>query len=59
MAYTEGEANGSFSLRFCTYNLDGRFQRSPLMLSDEDIAGLRAALQQTPRLRNILKRLVE
>jgi hypothetical protein len=59
LQYTEGEAAGSFSLRFCTYNHEGRFQRSPLMVSPEDIEGLRAALRQTPRLREILRRLVE
>ena len=58
MVYTDGEAAGSFSVRFCTYNHAGRFQRSPLMLSEEDIDGLRAALQETPRLRDILRRLV-
>ena len=59
MQYLEGEAAGSFSLRFCTYNHEGRFQRSPLMISAEDLDGLRAALQTTPRLREILKRLVD
>lgn len=59
MQYTEGEAAGSFSIRFCTYNHAGRFQRSPLMVSAEDLDGLRDALRATPRLRAILKRLVD
>jgi hypothetical protein len=59
MLYTGGEAAGGFSVRFCTYNHSGRFQRSPLMLSDEDIEGLRDALRQTPRLQAVLRRLVE
>jgi hypothetical protein len=58
MQYTDGEAAGSFSVRFCTYTHNGRFQRSPLMVSEEDLEGLREALQATPRLREILKRLV-
>ncbi|HLG11686.1 MAG TPA: hypothetical protein VI876_08005 [Dehalococcoidia bacterium] len=58
MAYNEGEAAGSFSLRFCSYNHRGMFQRSPLMLGEEDIAGLRRALRETPRLREILRQLV-
>jgi hypothetical protein len=58
MVYTDGETAGSFSLRFCTYNHAGRFQRSPLMIGEEDIEGLRSALQETPRLREILRRLV-
>jgi hypothetical protein len=57
--YTEGEAAGGFTIRFCTYNPEGRFQRSPLMLSEEDIDGLRDALKETPQLRALLKRLVD
>ena len=58
MLYTEGEAQGSFSLRFCSYNHRGMFQRSPLMVGEAEIAGLRKALRQTPRLREILRQLV-
>jgi hypothetical protein len=59
LQYTEGEAADQFSLRFCTYNHAGRFQRSPLMLGEEEIAGLHDALQSTPHLLAILRRLVE
>lgn len=59
MQYTEGETAGQVSVRFCTYNHRGGFQRSPLIISDADIEGLREALKQTPRLRALLKRLVE
>jgi hypothetical protein len=59
MQYTAGEAAGGFSVRFCTYNHQGRFQRSPLMVSEEDIEGLRDAIKQAPQLHAILKRLVE
>lgn len=59
LVYTEGEAAGGYSLRFCTYNLAGRFQRSPLMLSEADIDGLRASLRETPQLLSILKRLID
>jgi hypothetical protein len=31
LEYTEGEAKGGFSIRFCYYSHGGRFQRSPLM----------------------------
>src|SRR5438045_2158015 len=59
LEYTDGEAAGSVSIRFCYYSLDGRFQRSPLMLGEEELAGLRDALRRTPRLRALLQRLVE
>jgi hypothetical protein len=55
MEYDEG----GYTVRFCYYTLDGRFQRSPMMLSKEGIASMRAALKKTPKLRAILKKLVE
>jgi hypothetical protein len=59
MEYTNGEAAGGWSIRFCYYNHDGRFQRSPMMLDADALDGLRAALAHTPRLRSLLNRLVE
>jgi len=58
MVYTEGEATGSYSLRFCSYSHRGMFQRSPLMIGEAEVDGLRKALRQTPRLREILRELV-
>lgn len=50
---------GSYGIRFCYYNLNGRFQRSPMMIDGEDsFEGLRAALRDTPKLRDMLRRLV-
>ena len=59
MVYTEGEAAGGISVRFCTFNHAGRFQRSPLMMSEDDIDGLREALRETPRLQALLRRLLD
>ena len=59
MRYTEGEAAGSLTLRFCTYTHEGRFQRSPLMLSEVDIDGLRDAIKQSPQVHALLKRLID
>ena len=47
-------ADGSLSIRLCYYDHEGRFQRSPLILSQPDIDGLRESLKTTPRLRNLL-----
>ena len=58
LVYEEGEAAGQRAVRFCFYNHDGRFQRSPLMVDEDGIAGLRAALREAPRLRSLLKLLV-
>ncbi len=59
LRYTEGEATGGESIRFCYYNHRGMYQRAPLVLSEPEIAALRAALRQTPRLRELLRRLVD
>jgi hypothetical protein len=59
MEYTEGPASGTVSIRFCYYGHDGRFQRGPLLIGEEDIDGLREALEHTPRLRSLLKKLVD
>jgi hypothetical protein len=49
---------GSYGIRFCYYNHNGRFQRSPMMIDGEDsFAGLRAALKETPTLRAMLRKL--
>jgi hypothetical protein len=46
-------------IRFCYYSLDGRFQRSPMMIDgDDSFDGLREALKDTPRLRALLRKLV-
>jgi hypothetical protein len=49
---------GGQGIRFCYYSLDGRFQRSPMMIDSEDsLEGLRAALKSTPKLRALIKKL--
>ena len=58
LKYTDGDAEGGASIRFCSYNHNGRFSRSPLMLSTSEIAGLREALAKTPELREMLRELV-
>src|SRR5713226_5349667 len=55
LEFTEGPAAGSLSVRFCYYSHDGRFQRSPLMVGDDELDGLREALEGAPRLREILR----
>ena len=50
--------DGSVSLRFCYYDHAGRFQRSPLVVSNAEIEGLRTALGDTPRLRELLREIV-
>jgi hypothetical protein len=49
---------GGQGIRFCYYSLDGRFQRSPMMIDSEDaLEGLREALKSTPKLRTLIQKL--
>lgn len=51
---------GAYGIRFCYYNHNGRFQRSPMMLDgEESFEGMRAALRDTPKLRELLRKLVD
>ncbi len=59
LRYTEGSAPGAMSLRFCHYSPTGRFGRPPLMISEDEIDLLRDAVRKTPKLRALLKRIVE
>ena len=59
LRYTEGEAAGAVSVRFCHYGHNGMFRRSPLLMSADEIDMMRDALRETPELRDLPKRLVE
>lgn len=59
LRYTDGDHEGAVSVRFCSYSLNGRFSRSPLLLGIEEIEGLRASLQHTPELRKLLRQLLD
>ncbi len=54
----DGEHAGMWSIRFCFYSPSGHFQRSPLVIGDDELRGLRTALRKTPKLRRLLARLV-
>jgi hypothetical protein len=57
MRYEDGEAAGSFSLRFCHFSHEGSFQRSPMMLSEAEVDDLRDAVARTPEIRRLLLRI--
>ena len=54
LKFTEGEAAGTYDIRFCHYDLRGRFQRSPLIVSGADMVRLRKAVKAAPRLKKFL-----
>jgi hypothetical protein len=58
LTFTAGDHAGHRQVRLCHYDHRGRFQRSPLILGEEDLPRLRQALQSAPRLRRLLAKLV-
>lgn len=58
LEFREGEAAGALQIRFCYYDHQGRFQRSPLIVDEENLAALAMGLKSAPRLRVMLKRLL-
>jgi hypothetical protein len=54
LKFTEGEAAGTYEIRFCHYDHRGRFQRSPLIVDARDVPRLGQALDRTPTLRRLL-----
>ncbi len=57
LKFTEGEASGTYEIRFCHYDRRGRFQRSPLIIDSDDLPRLRKSLQSAPKLRQFLRKL--
>lgn len=50
--------NGDTAIRFCHYDKRGRFQRSPLIVGEQEIELIRDELQKQPKLHRLLKSLV-
>lgn len=50
--------DGGRQVRFCYYDKRGRFQRSPLIVGEAEIAALREALAGQPELLGLLRELV-
>jgi hypothetical protein len=54
LRFTAGEASGTYEIRFCYYDHNGRFQRGPLIIGEHDLPALREALTKAPRLKTLL-----
>ena len=57
--YDEGEKHGQTAIRFAAYDPDGELERRPLIINERELAALRRELDGTPRMRALLKRLLE
>ena len=57
LRFDSGPAEGTVTLRFCHFSHRGLFQRSPLMLSEDDIDRLRDEVAKTPEIQRLLQRI--
>ncbi len=58
LKFLEGEAAGTYEIRFCHYDHNGRFQRSPLIIDVNDLERLGKELENAPKLTRFLTQLV-
>lgn len=49
--------DGSLTIRFCHVNHRANFQRSPMMLSEQEVGSVREAVAQTPELKRLLQQI--
>jgi len=57
--YELGEKQGQYAIRFAAYDEDDRIEQRPLIVNERELARLRSELELSPRLKALLKRLVE
>jgi hypothetical protein len=57
--YELGEKKGQMAIRFVAYDEDGRLEQRPLIINQREMAALKAEIDRAPRLKALLKRLVE
>ena len=58
LQFDDGAAAEAVSIRFCHHSHRGRFSRSPLLMSTDEVDMMREALKETPELRQLLLKLV-
>jgi hypothetical protein len=57
--YERGERKGQHAIRFAAYSPEGELERRPLIVNEREIARLKREVDRSPRLKALLKRLVE
>ena len=57
--YELGERKGQTAIRFAAYDAEGHLEQRPLIVNEREVGRLRAELDRSPRLKALLKRLIE
>ncbi len=59
LKYELGEKKGQTAIRFVAYDEEGHMEQRPLIVNEREVATLRKEIARSPRLKALLKRLVE
>jgi hypothetical protein len=59
LSYEDGEKRGQMAIRFAAYDPEGELERRPLIVNEREIPALKRELDRSPRMKALLKRLVE
>lgn len=59
LRYEKGEKQGQQAIRFSAYTPDGELERRPLIVNERELAEMRREIDRAPRLKALLKRLLE
>ncbi len=57
--YELGEKKGQQAIRFAAYSPEGDMEQLPLIVNEREFEGLRREIVRSPRLKALLKRLLE
>ena len=57
--YEKGEKKGQKAVRFAAYSQDGEMERRPLIINERELATLKREIERSPRLKALLRRLVD
>ena len=57
--YELGQRKGQTSIRFAAYDADGHLEQRPLIINEREIPRLRAEIARSPRLKALLRKLIE
>ncbi|MCC6236047.1 MAG: hypothetical protein IT299_00580 [Dehalococcoidia bacterium] len=59
LRYERGERKGQLAIRFSAYSPEGELERRPLIVNERELARLKKEIDRAPRLKALLKKLVE
>ena len=57
--YELGERKGQTAVRFVAYDANGHLEQRPMIVNERELTALRREIARSPRLRALLRKLVE